>query len=94
MPLTHQSKFQLVLEASHGQQRSRSCLSPVCGFLAVAIVSVICSGTAVAAQQPSKDAAVALGDSPADAGLPAHDLSPAIKKRDVTRAPRKVADWQ
>ena len=93
MPLTLQSRSPLVLDASHGQH-SRTCLSPLSAFLALAIVSVICGGAAVAAQQPSKDTAIPPGDSPADAGPPARDLSPAIKKRDVTRALRKVADWQ
>ena len=35
-----------------------------------------------------------LGDSPADAGPLATDLSSAFKKKDVTKALRTVADWQ
>jgi rhamnogalacturonyl hydrolase YesR len=46
----------------------------------------------LAAQSQGENAA--LGDSPSDAGPPAKNLSPAIQKKDVTRALRKVADWQ
>jgi unsaturated rhamnogalacturonyl hydrolase len=35
-----------------------------------------------------------VGDSPADAGPIATDLSPAFKKKEVVHALRKVADWQ
>jgi unsaturated rhamnogalacturonyl hydrolase len=46
------------------------------------------------AQQPRQDMLQVVGDSPADAGAMATDLSPAFKKKDVSKALRKVADWQ
>ncbi|WP_263357767.1 glycoside hydrolase family 88/105 protein [Acidicapsa ligni] len=51
------------------------------------------SGTAFAMQ---RDVLPGLGDSPSEsiAGPLAHDLSPALKKKDVAHALRKVADWQ
>jgi len=44
--------------------------------------------------QVARDQLPGLGDSPADAGPIASDLSPALQKKDVVRALRKVADWQ
>ena len=46
------------------------------------------------AQQPASDRLPVVGDSPTDAGPLATDLSAAFKKKDVTHALRKVADWQ
>jgi unsaturated rhamnogalacturonyl hydrolase len=45
-------------------------------------------------KQTARDKLPGLGDSPSDAGPVASDLSPAFKKKDVTHALRKVADWQ
>jgi rhamnogalacturonyl hydrolase YesR len=52
---------------------------------------LLCGSTPSAAQRP---ALPGLGDSPADAGPLASDLSPVFKKKDVAKAMRKVADWQ
>jgi len=49
---------------------------------------------ASAAQIPTPEKLSVVGDSPADAGPLATDLSPALKKKDVAHAIRKVADWQ
>jgi unsaturated rhamnogalacturonyl hydrolase len=46
------------------------------------------------AQLPASETLQVIGDSPADAGPIAVDLSPAFKKKDVAKALRKVADWQ
>lgn len=48
----------------------------------------------LAAQLSSSERLQAVGDSPADAGPIATGISPAFKKKDVTHALRKVADWQ
>lgn len=45
-------------------------------------------------KQTARDKLPGLGDSPSDAGPVASDISPAFKKKDVTHALRKVADWQ
>ncbi len=46
------------------------------------------------AQKPASDNLPIVGDSPSDAGPLATGLSPAFKKKDVSQALRKVADWQ
>ncbi|HXU24146.1 MAG TPA: hypothetical protein VN697_08970, partial [Tepidiformaceae bacterium] len=45
--------------------------------------------SAVPAQQPAPP-----GDAPANAGPLATDLSPALTRRDISKAMRRVADWQ
>ena len=70
--------------------------------LIVVLVGVM--GTAVAQDYPKptptmqaqidKDNGRGFGDSPADPGPFAKDLSPALKVADVDKAIRKVADWE
>ena len=64
------------------------------GCIALAACIVFAGPAALLGQQPPRDKLPGLGDSPAGAGPLATDLSPAFKKKDVTRALRKVADWQ
>jgi len=45
-------------------------------------------------QLPASERIPAIGDSPADAGPLAKDLSPVFRKKDVAHALGKVADWQ
>jgi unsaturated rhamnogalacturonyl hydrolase len=49
---------------------------------------------ALSAQLPASETMPAIGDSPADAGPIASDLSLALKKQQIAQAMRKVADWQ
>ncbi len=62
-------------------------ISTIRRTLALFVALFFC--TLAFAQQPA-----GLGDSPENAGPPAKDLSPAFRKKDVTAALRKVADWQ
>jgi unsaturated rhamnogalacturonyl hydrolase len=71
----------------------RSIYSNVLSGLLLSSV-LLCSAVEAHAQHPANSQLPGLGDSPADAGPLASDLSPAFKKKDVTRALRKVADWQ
>jgi rhamnogalacturonyl hydrolase YesR len=48
----------------------------------------------LAAQGPPSEKAPVVGDSPADAGPMATGLSSAFRQEDVSKALRKVADWQ
>lgn len=54
----------------------------------------LAASQALSAQLPASETMPAIGDSPADAGAIASDLSPALKKQQVAQAMRKVADWQ
>jgi rhamnogalacturonyl hydrolase YesR len=48
----------------------------------------------VYAEMPASEKLSVVGDSPADAGPLATNLSPAFKKKKIAKALRKVADWQ
>ena len=73
--------------------KQRSIYSNVLSGLLLSCI-LLCSAVAANAQRPPNSQLPGLGDSPADAGPIASDLSPAFKKKEVTRALRKVADWQ
>jgi len=62
--------------------------------LALLAFVLCCLSATTQAQQTQSNILPGLGDSPADAGLLATDLSPAFKKKDVVHVMRKVADWQ
>ena len=68
--------------------RSRKSL-----YFCLALAATILCCFAPASQAQRQDLP-GLGDSPSDAGPLAKDLSPALKKKDVAHALRKVADWQ
>lgn len=61
----------------------------------ILFVASLATLTAVlAAQGPPSEKAAVVGDSPADAGPMASGLAPAFRRQDVSKALRKVADWQ
>ena len=60
--------------------------------VAVLAVVLCCAVTHLAAQTPARTDPA--GDESATPGPLAHDLSPALKPRDIQRAMRRVADWQ
>ena len=64
-----------------------------CALLAFAAGLVISPAQLRSQLSPSERLQV-VGDSPADGGPLANDLSPAFKKKEVVHALRKVADWQ
>ena len=68
-------------------------LSALCASLAFSAV-VVASSPPLRAQLPASEKLEVIGDSPADAGPIATDLSPAFRKKEVAHALRKVADWQ
>ena len=63
-------------------------------MLPLACACIAMASMSFAAQLPPSEKRSVVGDSPADAGRLAADLSPALKKKDVAHAIRKVADWQ
>jgi unsaturated rhamnogalacturonyl hydrolase len=58
------------------------------------LVFVAAIGANIASAQSGRDALPGLGDSPVNAGPLSTDLSPALNKKEVVRAMRRVADWQ
>ena len=84
-------KYFVRLHRSNLRSILRSSLQ---ALLAGAALCMMFASMPVAAQQlPSADLPVA-GDSPDTEGPLAKDLSPEFKKPEVTKALRKVADWQ
>jgi len=70
-------------------QRTKKQLSlSLCSFT-IAMASI-----SLSAQLPPSEKLSVVGDSPADAGPIATNLSSAFKKKEVAHAIRKVADWQ
>lgn len=65
-------------------------------LLPIALVAGVClAGPVIAAQNPSADAERrAAGDQPDDPGPLATDLSPNLKRADILKVMKKVADWQ
>jgi unsaturated rhamnogalacturonyl hydrolase len=62
--------------------------------LALLPLSASIAAPPLAAQLPASEKIPAVGDSPVDAGPLATGLSPAFKKKSVSQALKKVADWQ
>ena len=63
----------------------------------VLLLSGLLGVRSMSAQSSSKlvfDERAAAGDEPDDAGPLAHDLSPALKRTEILKAMKKVADWQ
>jgi len=57
-------------------------------------VILVANSPGLQGQLPASERLQVVGDSPADAGPIATDLSPDFRKKDVAHALRKVADWQ
>lgn len=71
------------------------CKSSIrCRAFSATFIAIALASPAIHAQLPASEKLSVVGDSPADPGPLATDLSPAFKKKDVTQAMRKVADWQ
>lgn len=79
----------------HKSNRSSALRLQAHGAFAMIVVGLILAVPAtLQAQRPASDNLPVVGDSPADAGPLATGLSPAFKRKDVSQALRKVADWQ
>jgi hypothetical protein len=68
--------------------------SVVFSTLVVAVCLNAASSSMFAQTSPAKAAPVISGDSPATAGPKAEHLSARLKKRDIAKALKLVADWQ
>ena len=75
-------------------RRTIATFRPRILVLVIATAFLTTNSDSLQGQQPASDFLSVVGDSPADAGPLATDLSPAFRKKDVAQALRKVGDWQ